>query len=92
MISGTSGRKNVHLKFTGSLIGQLGLREAEIECGEKATFLDLREELERQIPMFSGNRLSQYLVFMSDGKIIQDPKEEIGEKEEISVFLPVFGG
>jgi molybdopterin converting factor small subunit len=87
-----TGKRTVHLKFTGSLIGQLGIRETDIECGEKATFLDLREELERQIPVFSGNSLSKYLVFMSEGKIIQDPKEEIGEKGEISVFLPVFGG
>lgn len=87
-----NGKKRVHLKFTGSLISQLGIRETDLECGEKATFQDLREELERQIPMFSGNRLSKYLVFMAEGKIIQDQKEEIGERKEISAFLPVFGG
>ncbi len=87
-----SRKKRVLLKFTGSLIGQLGIREAVIECGEGATFLELREEIAKQIPFFSGNLLTKYLVFMSEGKIIRDLKEELGEKAEVSVFLPVFGG
>ncbi len=82
----------IHLKFTGSLVGQLGIRETDIECEENATFLDLREELESQIPAFSGNRLSKYIVFMSEGKSIQDLEEEIGERRDVSVFLPIFGG